>query len=379
MPARMARMRTVPPPSLSCANAQHARPLQGAVVVPVPEELAGGSGRGASPDVSDDDLQFVQQHGTRLGFLHSLPKGKMDEAVTTARTSAQKKAAAADAQRARTAQRGGRTEAPSGRNASPSDEEESASESEESAGADSDSEEGEAWERGPRRLAGARQVAAEKVQPLPVKSLTGQLIAAPEEVAPVPISAALSSIAGVTIEDDMLGVLQQQAAEKKARQLAAKAERTAAAAEAAQRQKQQAERDDEDAGGKYGEDALRSLDAYQSLEHRREDAKRCMAAAAQALLANPEGQAAKQLRLLLPLLHDTDAHVARLAMLSLLAVFQDVLPGYRIRPPAEREQEGVVVSKEVRRLWDYEAALLRGYQTYLKGLLEVSHRGCGPV
>jgi nucleolar complex protein 3 len=54
-------------------------------------------------------------------------------------------------------------------------------------------------------------------------------------------------------------------------------------------------------------------------------------------------------------------------------VFRDVIPGYRIRPVEEKEQEGVAVSKEVKKLWEFESALLKGYQSYLKGLLEV---GC---
>ncbi|KAK9865833.1 hypothetical protein WJX84_002937, partial [Apatococcus fuscideae] len=67
---------------------------------------------------------------------------------------------------------------------------------------------------------------------------------------------------------------------------------------------------------------------------------------------------------------------ARLATLSLLTVFRDVLPGYRIRLPTEKEQE-VVVSKEIKRLRDYEATLLRCYQAYLKLLLAASRQGKG--
>ena len=59
---------------------------------------------------------------------------------------------------------------------------------------------------------------------------------------------------------------------------------------------------------------------------------------------------------------------ARLASLSLLAVFRDILPGYRIRLPTEKEQE-VVVSKEIKRLRDYESTLLRCYQVRLLKLL----------
>ena len=53
--------------------------------------------------------------------------------------------------------------------------------------------------------------------------------------------------------------------------------------------------------------------------------------------------------------------VSRLAMLSLLAVFKDVLPGYRIRLPSKKELE-VPVSKEVKQMRDYESMQLRFYQ-----------------
>jgi hypothetical protein len=57
------------------------------------------------------------------------------------------------------------------------------------------------------------------------------------------------------------------------------------------------------------------------------------------------------------------AQVVRLAMLSLLAVFRDVLPGYRIRLPTEKEL-AMPVSKDVKRTRDYEATLLRLYQVH---------------
>lgn len=53
--------------------------------------------------------------------------------------------------------------------------------------------------------------------------------------------------------------------------------------------------------------------------------------------------------------------IVRLAMLSLLAVFRDILPGYRIRLPTEKEL-AMPVSKDVKRTRDYEASLLRLYQ-----------------
>ena len=59
--------------------------------------------------------------------------------------------------------------------------------------------------------------------------------------------------------------------------------------------------------------------------------------------------------------HLCEMQVSRLAMLSLLAVFKDILPGYRIRLPTEKELE-VPVSKEVKQTRDYESMQLRFYQ-----------------
>ena len=55
------------------------------------------------------------------------------------------------------------------------------------------------------------------------------------------------------------------------------------------------------------------------------------------------------------------AQVARLAMVSQAAVFRDIAPGYRVRLPTDKEL-AMPVSKDVRRLRDHEAALLRAYQ-----------------
>lgn len=68
-----------------------------------------------------------------------------------------------------------------------------------------------------------------------------------------------------------------------------------------------------------------------------------------------------------------DGHAARLALLSLLAIFQDILPSYRIRLPTEAEMS-VRVSKEIKQTWDYERKLLQYYQRYLQ-LLEKTWEG----
>jgi nucleolar complex protein 3 len=63
-----------------------------------------------------------------------------------------------------------------------------------------------------------------------------------------------------------------------------------------------------------------------------------------------------------------DEFTASLAIMSLLTIFKDILPAYRIRLPTDAERE-TIVSKETKELWDYERALLTHYQQFLQ-LLE---------
>ena len=63
-------------------------------------------------------------------------------------------------------------------------------------------------------------------------------------------------------------------------------------------------------------------------------------------------------------------------MLSLVAVFKDILPGYRIRLATDREQ-AMSLSKEVKQMRDFEAALLRHYQACLKGLVAAAQGSRG--
>jgi nucleolar complex protein 3 len=65
---------------------------------------------------------------------------------------------------------------------------------------------------------------------------------------------------------------------------------------------------------------------------------------------------------------DSEQYTAQLAIMSLLAIFKDILPAYRIRVPTAQEM-AVKVSKETKKMWDHERALLHHYQQYLK-LLE---------
>jgi len=62
-----------------------------------------------------------------------------------------------------------------------------------------------------------------------------------------------------------------------------------------------------------------------------------------------------------------DEYIATLGIMSLLAIFKDIIPSYRIRQQTEIERESKI-SKETKVLWDYERALLTHYQQYLQVL-----------
>lgn len=66
--------------------------------------------------------------------------------------------------------------------------------------------------------------------------------------------------------------------------------------------------------------------------------------------------------------------IKKLALTVQLAVYKDVIPGYRIRPLSEEDME-TKVSKEVRKLRAYEQALVGGYQGYIRELSKLAQSG----
>jgi nucleolar complex protein 3 len=64
--------------------------------------------------------------------------------------------------------------------------------------------------------------------------------------------------------------------------------------------------------------------------------------------------------------------IKRLALATQLAVYKDVIPGYRIRPLSEEDMT-VKVSKEVKKLRAYEQALVAGYQGYIGELAKLAN------
>lgn len=69
-----------------------------------------------------------------------------------------------------------------------------------------------------------------------------------------------------------------------------------------------------------------------------------------------------------------DEYIATLGVMSLLAIFKDILPSYRIRLASDAERAGKV-TKETKELWDYERAMLTNYQHYLQLLEKQWERG----
>jgi nucleolar complex protein 3 len=70
----------------------------------------------------------------------------------------------------------------------------------------------------------------------------------------------------------------------------------------------------------------------------------------------------------------SDEYIATLGVMSLLAIFKDIMPSYRIRLPTDAERAGKI-SKETKQLWDFERAILTYYQQYLKLLEKQWERG----
>ena len=65
------------------------------------------------------------------------------------------------------------------------------------------------------------------------------------------------------------------------------------------------------------------------------------------------------------------ASIRKLTLGTQLAVYKDVIPGYRIRPLSEQESKAKI-SKEVRQQQQFEQALVAGYQAYVRDLIQLS-------
>ncbi|SLM37628.1 Nucleolar complex-associated protein 3 [Lasallia pustulata] len=107
------------------------------------------------------------------------------------------------------------------------------------------------------------------------------------------------------------------------------------------------------------------------------DAKEEMARVASLINEDPEEHAGA-FRTLAQISSSKNITIKKLALATQLAVYKDVIPGYRIRPLAEADMTEKV-SKEVRRLRAFEQALVGSYQSYVKELARYAKSSRGDV
>lgn len=107
-----------------------------------------------------------------------------------------------------------------------------------------------------------------------------------------------------------------------------------------------------------------------TLLRRRETVKLEIAESAQQVLAAPEkaltgSTGPRPLKILMNYCTDQDFVVQKLAMVSVMRVLVDIIPGYRIRLPTEKEL-AMPVTKDVRKLREYEGNLLASYKRFVQ-------------
>ncbi|KAF7294963.1 Nucleolar complex-associated protein 3 [Mycena indigotica] len=137
-------------------------------------------------------------------------------------------------------------------------------------------------------------------------------------------------------------------------------------------------REDVATGARFGRPAVVDVIANKSRATRIQAAKDQIASICQDIMADPESSLGLLRRLhtfsLAEITTPThpepvpnDIVVRKLAMLSQLAVFKDIIPGYRVRELTEKEK-AEKVSQIVARTRDWEQGLVHVYQTYLRAL-----------
>ncbi|KAG6007953.1 hypothetical protein E4U21_005314 [Claviceps maximensis] len=71
--------------------------------------------------------------------------------------------------------------------------------------------------------------------------------------------------------------------------------------------------------------------------------------------------------------------IRMLALMTQMAVYKDIIPGYRIRPQTEEDAAREKLSKEVRGQRQFEQSLVAGYQAYIKELAHCARSQTLPV
>ncbi|KAG6818144.1 hypothetical protein H0H87_000049 [Tephrocybe sp. NHM501043] len=136
--------------------------------------------------------------------------------------------------------------------------------------------------------------------------------------------------------------------------------------------------DDVSTGARFGRPAVVDVVSNKSKAARIHGAKEQLAGICQEIVSDPENSLGLLRRLhtfSLPEIStpshpepvSNDSVIRKLAILSQLAVFKDIIPGYRIRALSDREK-AEKVSQMVARTRDWEQGLVMVYQTYLRSL-----------
>ncbi|XP_039086089.1 nucleolar complex protein 3 homolog isoform X3 [Hyaena hyaena] len=121
------------------------------------------------------------------------------------------------------------------------------------------------------------------------------------------------------------------------------------------------------------EDPIRELTLEEHLIERRkklQEKKMHIAALASAILSDPESNI-KKLKELRSMLMEQDPDVAvtirKLVIVSLMELFKDITPSYKIRPLTEAEKS-TKIRKETQKLREFEEGLVSQYKFYLEDL-----------
>ncbi|CAI5774738.1 complex 3 homolog [Podarcis lilfordi] len=121
------------------------------------------------------------------------------------------------------------------------------------------------------------------------------------------------------------------------------------------------------------DEPLPVLTAEELLVHRKkklQEKKMHIAALASAILSDPENNI-KKLKELRAMLMEQDPNVAvivrKLVMISLMELFKDITPSYKIRPLTEKEKN-TKVRKETQKLREFEEGIVSQYKFYLENL-----------
>ncbi|NXK96008.1 NOC3L protein, partial [Formicarius rufipectus] len=123
----------------------------------------------------------------------------------------------------------------------------------------------------------------------------------------------------------------------------------------------------------FNEEPLPILTPEEMAAQRREklqERKMHIAALASAILSEPDNNV-KKLKELRAMLMEQDPNVAvivrKLVMVSLMEIFKDIVPSYKIRPLTEAEK-ATKVKKETQKLREFEEGLVSQYKFYLENL-----------